>query len=152
MIEYLDIVDEYNRVIGKAPRGEIYEKKLTHRIVHIFVIHPKENKVFVQKRSDKVDYLPGFFCTSAGGHVQSGESYEQAAKRELEEELGINLNLSKVHAMQFVSGGLKRFIQIFIGYAKEGFQFNDERVAGGEFMDMDELYDILYRSDQIHPQ
>ncbi|MBS3176646.1 hypothetical protein J4457_05415 [Candidatus Woesearchaeota archaeon] len=42
--EYLDIVDDANKVIGKALKKLIYERKLTHRIVHVFVVHPDTKK------------------------------------------------------------------------------------------------------------
>jgi len=85
--EPMDIVDDNDQVIGQTTQGEIYSQKLTHRIVHIFVINPETNEVYFQVRSENKSYLPGFYCTSAGGHVSAGETYEQAAKRELVEEI-----------------------------------------------------------------
>ena len=52
-------------------------------------------------------------CTSAGGHVRSGETYEQAAKRELYEEIGLHTSLHEVHQFVFESDSHKSFIALF---------------------------------------
>ena len=122
MVEFIDIVNNQNQVIGKTTQKDIYEKKHNHRIVHIFVINPKTKEVYFQKRSEKKDFLPGYYCTSAGGHVQSGETYQQAAERELKEEIGLSIPIQKATELQFISDGHKRFIELFIVFAEDGFQ------------------------------
>ena len=118
MNEYLDVVDDSDCVIGKATRKEVYEKKLTHRIVHVLVINPINSKIYIQKRADSVSYLPGHYSTSAGGHVLSGESYDQAVARELNEELGIKALIKNIASMSFFQDGQKRFIQLFLVFAE----------------------------------
>lgn len=61
--EYLDIVNEHDKVIGKATRHEIYEKKHTHRIVHVLVFNGKE-EIALHKRSVNNTFCPGYFGTS----------------------------------------------------------------------------------------
>src|SRR3972149_8166401 len=99
--EVLDVVDAHDRVVGNAESTDIYAKKLTHRIVHVFVVHPQTKQVYFQRRSEKKSYLPGYYCTSAGGHVRTGETYEKAAKRELHEELGLAVPVKRVHKTNF---------------------------------------------------
>lgn len=86
--EIFDVVDENDRVIGQATRAEVHRKKLFHRAVHVLVFDARGNAV-LQKRSLAKDTCPGLFSTSCAGHVDSGESYECAAIRELGEELGV---------------------------------------------------------------
>lgn len=86
--EIFDVVDENDRVIGQATRAEVHRKKLFHRAVHIIVSDDRGN-VVLQKRSLAKDTCPGLFSTSCAGHVDSGETYEAAARRELGEELGV---------------------------------------------------------------
>ncbi len=88
--EILDIVDINNNIIGQASRLEIHKKNLMHRSAHIFVTHG--NYVFLQLRSCHKKQFPNKWDTSAAGHVDSGETYIQAAIRELKEELAIDLN------------------------------------------------------------
>jgi len=91
--EIYAVVDAGDKIIGKATRREIHEKGLWHRSVHIFIIN-KSGALFLQKRALRKDFYPGCWDSSAAGHVDWGESYEQAAHRELREELGIKETLT----------------------------------------------------------
>jgi isopentenyl-diphosphate delta-isomerase type 1 len=93
--EMLEVVDEQDHVIGLAARAEIHENRWTHRAVHIFVFNSR-GEVYVQRRSGSKDRFPGVLDSSAAGHVDPGEGYEQAATRELHEELGINAHIEEV--------------------------------------------------------
>jgi len=59
-----------------------------HRAVHLVVMNEK-GEVLLQQRSARKDSHPGWWDISVGGHVDVGETYEDAATRELREELGI---------------------------------------------------------------
>jgi isopentenyl-diphosphate delta-isomerase len=88
--EYFDIVNDRDEVIGRAPRAEVHARRLLHRAVHILVFD-RQGRLFLQKRSMSKDAEPGMWSTSCSGHVDSGETYDPAAQRELGEELGIFL-------------------------------------------------------------
>jgi isopentenyldiphosphate isomerase len=153
MEEFMDIVDDNDTIIGNTTQKEIYDKKLTHRIVHVFLIDPKTNKIYLQKRSENKDFLPGYYCTSAGGHVKSGETYEEAGKRELEEELGLKIDLKEVTKLEFVSDNHKRLIRLFTAYINnENINFKDGEVSGGQFIDLDKAYKLVNTYAKIHPQ
>jgi isopentenyl-diphosphate Delta-isomerase len=77
-----------DQVIGQATREDVYTNNHMHRIVHIFV-RDRAGRFLLQIRSATVKYCPLHWSTSAGGHVQTGETYEEAARRELEEEIGL---------------------------------------------------------------
>jgi len=94
-MEYLDVIDESNEVIGKKPRKVVHEKRLRHRTVMFFVISP-EGKILVTKRSDNKDFFPGYWSIVLGGHVKSGESYEEALMLEMQEELGTKGEYEKI--------------------------------------------------------
>lgn len=86
--ELLDIVDKTNTVIGQGTRTDIHRKEEKHRAIHIFTF-TKNGDIILQKRSHLKDRHPSVWDSSASGHVEHGESYEHAAQRELNEELGI---------------------------------------------------------------
>jgi isopentenyldiphosphate isomerase len=86
--EIVAIVDEHNNVIGAVPRREMRAKNLPHRSTYIFVLNA-HGELYVQKRTMMKDVYPGYYDPVAGGVVLAGESYEQGAVRELEEEMGI---------------------------------------------------------------
>lgn len=87
--EILPIVDEHDRVIGQATRREIHERNLIHRAVHV-VLLDHAGRVCLQRRSQLKDRYPGWWDISVGGHVGVGESYADAARREMAEEMGIH--------------------------------------------------------------
>lgn len=91
--ERFDIVDENDTVIGQALRHNVHRNKsLVHRSITVLVFI--NGKLLLQKRSQTKDTYPGFWTSSCSGHVLSGDSYEETAKRELTEELGIKLKYS----------------------------------------------------------
>jgi isopentenyldiphosphate isomerase len=132
--EMVDIVDDNDEVIGNTFKQEVYLKGLSNRIVHVFVVHPDSGEIFIQKRSASIRYLPNFYCTSAGGHVSSGEEYKAAAARELEEELGLTGDIQLVEKFIYncpENTPTKRFICLYAHYAKDGISYSDGEVSDG---------------------
>lgn len=86
--ELLYEVDAQDRPLGPRPRAELHRLGLRHRAVHILVFNSR-GELFLQKRSLTKDVNPGLWDTSAAGHVDFGEPYEDCARRELAEELGV---------------------------------------------------------------
>lgn len=86
--ELLPVVDWDDREVGVAARAEIHAKGLLHRAVHVIATDGAV-RLLLQKRSMLKDSFPGWWDISVGGHVGTGESYAEAAVREIGEELGI---------------------------------------------------------------
>lgn len=91
--EIVVIVNEVNQVTGQASRAEMRAANLIHRACYILVFNSL-GELFVQKRTMGKDIYPGFYDVAAGGVVLVGESYEESARRELQEELGIAAELT----------------------------------------------------------
>ncbi|MFD3944004.1 NUDIX hydrolase [Streptomyces sp. NPDC058579] len=87
--EILDVVDEHDEVIGQAPRGEVYARGLIHRCVFIQA-RDAEGRIFVHRRTPGKLVYPSMYDMFVGGVVGAGESYDDAALREAEEELGVS--------------------------------------------------------------
>lgn len=83
-------VDEQDKEIGSITRAEAHDGSFKiHRAVSILVFNSDNTKILLQKRSQTKDTNPGFWTISASGHVTFGENYEQAARKELFEEIGV---------------------------------------------------------------
>ncbi|MFI6939785.1 NUDIX domain-containing protein [Streptomyces sp. NPDC050418] len=85
--EIIDIVDDQDRVVGQSPRSVAYRERLWHRCVFILA-RDAEDRIFVHRRTEKQLY-PSLYDVFVGGVVGAGESYDEAALREAEEELGV---------------------------------------------------------------
>jgi isopentenyldiphosphate isomerase/intracellular septation protein A len=88
--DWVPLVDEKGIIIGKATRKEVHRGpgKL-HPVIHLHLINSK-GEIYLQKRSFNKDTEPGKWDTSVGGHVDLGETIEQAVIRETLEELNIS--------------------------------------------------------------
>lgn len=151
MHEVLDVVDENNEVIGSAPYAEVYQQRLNHRIVHVLIFNEK-GEVFLQQRSAKKTFCPGHWVTSAGGHVQKGESYEEAALRELQEELGVRTELTKIDESPYDHYKMRKFLEVYRGLWNGEFSLNEDEVAGGRWFAVNEVKEMVKKNDFIHPE
>src|SRR5947208_2611920 len=88
--EIFDVVNERDEIIGRRTRSEVHRLGLKHRAVHVLVFNSR-GQVFLQKRSTTKDRQPGLWDSSASGHLNCGEDYDNCAARELEEEIGLRL-------------------------------------------------------------
>ena len=86
--EIVDLVDEDDHVVGQAPRREVRTRNLLHREVAAIVRNPV-GEIYVHRRTDTKDVFPGMYDMFVAGMVTSDESYEEAIRRELAEELGV---------------------------------------------------------------
>jgi len=141
--EMLDLLDEAGRVIGTVQRSLVHgNPALRHRAVHVFVTDGK-GAYYLQKRSPYKRVQPGKWDTSVGGHVPSGESYEQGALRELEEELGVQLpdasSLLFHHDFVWATDFETEHIRTFLLTYEGPFHCNEAEVSEGRFWTVEEL-------------
>lgn len=87
--EKFPIVDEEGKVIGAATRGECHSgSHLLHPVVHLHVFN-SQGDIYLQRRPEWKDIQPGKWDTAVGGHIDYGETPDDALRREVREELGI---------------------------------------------------------------
>lgn len=91
--EIFDVVNDRDEVTGQATRREVHKQKLRHRSIHA-IVFGSDGRVFLQKRSMLKDSSPGRWDASCSGHLNSGEDYDTAVVRELEEEIGLKVEAS----------------------------------------------------------
>ncbi|WP_328412928.1 NUDIX domain-containing protein [Streptomyces violaceus] len=87
MSELVERVDERDRVLGVVERSEAIERHWLHRVATTVCRDP-EGRILVHRRQEGVSRFPGQYNWLIGGAAEVGESYEEAAARELTEELG----------------------------------------------------------------
>ena len=88
MGELVEQVDEQDRVVGVVDRDEAIREGRPHRVATTVCRDPR-GRVLVYRRPEHVSRFPGHHDWLIGGAVEVGETYEEAASRELAEELGV---------------------------------------------------------------
>ena len=113
-VEMVDVVDQNNRIIGETPRKGVHKTDKLHRAVHIFMLD-SDGRLWIERRGQSVDTHPGFYDSSAAGHVSKGESYNEAARREALEELGIEgLELKPYYDLPLGPDTKNEFVRLYI--------------------------------------
>lgn len=141
--EILPIVDEAGHVIGKATRGECHGgSKLLHPVVHIQV-YDTQGRLYLQKRPDWKEIQPGRWDTAVGGHVDYGETINEALLREANEELGLS-GISPYYLMTYVyeSERERELVYVYrLTVTEEPLPTSE--LAGGRFWSLCEIHENL---------
>ena len=131
--EIVQLVDREDREIGAVARHIMRRQRLIHRASYILVFN-KKGELFVQRRTMTKDMYPGYLDIAAGGVVLAGESYEESAARELEEELGIKAGIQFLFDQYYEDENNRVWGRIFSCVHEGPFTLQPEEVEDGWFM------------------
>ena len=91
MDEYIDIVDEYGKPLGKSElKSVIHQKGYYHHTAHVW-FYTQDGNILLSQRSAKKSICPLMWDVSVAGHIDAGETPKQAAIREIKEEIGVTV-------------------------------------------------------------
>jgi 16S rRNA (adenine1518-N6/adenine1519-N6)-dimethyltransferase len=130
--ERFPVVDKNDRILRDASRSEVHANNLRHRAVHILIFNPA-GEVYLQQRSRWKDRHPLKWDSSAAGHVVAAESYDEAAQRELEEELGINVPVKKISKLPASERTDQEFVCLYRGEVDGDVSPNRTEIEAGAF-------------------
>ncbi len=138
--EMVPVVEENGLVIGQATRSSVHSgAKLMHPVVHLHIVN-RDGGLYVQKRSMKKDLLPGCWDTAVGGHVDYGESLEEALYREAYEELGFrDFNPLFLKSYIWESAREKELVNVFATVGNFVLKPDADEVAEGRYWNMSEI-------------
>ena len=142
--EIFPIVDVNGHVIGSATRGECHSgSRLLHPVVHLHVFNTR-GELYLQKRPEWKDIQPGKWDTAVGGHVDFGETPEEALRREVREELGItDFQPEFVEKYVFDSRRERELVYVNRATYDGTVSPSKEELAGGRFWTMQEIKDAM---------
>ena len=138
--ELFPIVDEEGQVVGKATRGECHGgARLLHPVVHLHVFN-NNGEIFLQKRPEWKDIQPGKWDTAVGGHIDYGETPEEALVREVREELGITTFTPQWLGMYvFESQRERELVYVYQTVHDGEIHPSEAELDGGRFWTIDEI-------------
>lgn len=143
-MELLDVYDENGNVTGRVvQRGDksVTFEENEHIAVAIIFIENNKNEFLIQKTS----HIKGGEYSTTGGHVNSGETPLEAIKREVSEEIGIDINTKDIVSLGFYKIGMPLR---YLFYIKKDIDINDvkiqeEEVESVKYMDELEIIELI---------
>ena len=136
--ELVDIVDDDDIVVATVTRSEMRSRRLQHRSVGIAVMST-DGRLLIHRRSLAKDIWPGWWDIAAGGVVVAGETYEAAARRELEEELGIEADVEFLGQSRYVDDDVAEMCRGYRVVHDGPFEFSDGEVSEVRWVTFAEL-------------
>ena len=101
MDELIDILDADGNHTGKqCLKSVAHEKGFYHETVHVW-FYTQDGKVLLQKRGPEKETFPNLWDVSVAGHIQSKEPVLEAALREIDEELGLQIQKEDLTKIAF---------------------------------------------------
>jgi len=144
MTEILDVYDANRRRIGTADRNVVHTVGLWHKTVHCWIVW--NDKILFQRRARKLDNNPGKLYTTASGHVSAGEDIATAFRREVAQEIGLNMDNPKLGEPRLL------YETVWVGdFAKtNGQMFYDRVFANVYFARYDgDLSDFVFSDGEV---
>lgn len=161
MEEMIDVLDEQtgaktDEIISKR---EAHQKGIWHGSIHVLIVNKDKTKTLLQKRSPEKDLYPNMWDIAVGGHISAGEDDWISARRELEEELSINIDeieISRVDRIteKFINNGVisNEYVSVFVAYADfdtSSLKLQEEEVSEIKWCTKNELNDFIVKENII---
>jgi isopentenyl-diphosphate Delta-isomerase len=131
-----DVVNEQDEIVGKADKDEIAARGLICRVAFIMLANSRGELLLHQRAATKKAY-PLFWSGAAAGHLISGETYEEAARRELKEEIGVEASLEFVG--KFYSEPDREMAGVFLGFHDGPIEVEPHEVERVEYFSVERL-------------
>lgn len=148
--EILDLVNENDEIIGNMPRNEVHAKKIhNYRVINCFIKND-EGKLWIPRRQKNKRLFPSALDISVGGHVSSGETYEEAFVKEAREELNIDVTkipykiLGKLNKL---SDGVSAFMTVYEIESNDVPNYNPEDFTEYYWLTPKEIFERLSAGD-----
>ena len=142
-MQKISIFTEHGEQISSEEKVVALKEGFIRGIARILVFN-NNGQVFLQKRGKNKEIAPDTWDNSVGGHVDEGESFLTAARREASEELGIpDIELEEISKYYFeepTKYGLgKSFDTLYIGEFNGELKLEKEEIQDGKWIDLDVL-------------
>jgi isopentenyldiphosphate isomerase len=131
--DLVDVVDEAGRTVGTATRREMRARRLPHRSVYVLVFN-RRGELFVHLRTATKDVHPSHWDPAVGGVLLAGESFDEGARREAGEELGVALDLERLFPFRWTDPTNAVHGMVYRALHDGPFALQPEEIVRGEFL------------------
>jgi isopentenyl-diphosphate delta-isomerase len=148
-MELLYKINKNDEVLGSVERDKAHADCILHRSGIIFLANGN-GKILVQWRSEKKKTFPGCYECSVSFHVIFGESYEEAARRELKEEIGISAPLRYAGKFAYLAPPEHEMVAVFTSHSDDEVKIDKEEMDSARFYSRNEVEKIA-KSEKAAP-
>ena len=151
-MELLDIVDEQGNFTGQVmEREKAHDLNLLHWEIAVFFVNDNK-ELLLQKRSPNKRFSPNKWGLCAG-HVDSGETPEKTALREIKEELGIKLSPGDLRILEErevlkLESHSRLTRMYYVIYNGNDFTIQTEELSEVKWFNIDELMKKMKNNDE----
>lgn len=140
--ELVEEVDPDGRVLRVVTRAEMRAHRLRHRTTFIAVVD-SGGRLLLHQRSPDKDVWPSRWDLAAGGVAAVGEGWEDGARRELHEELGIDADVAELGRGSFDDDDVHTVSAVFVARHDGPVRFTDGEVIAAEWAALAEVDEAL---------
>ena len=151
-MELLDIVDEQGNFTGQVmEREKAHDLNLLHWEIAVFFVNDNK-ELLLQKRSPNKRFSPNKWGLCAG-HVDSGETPDSTALREIKEELGIKLSPGDLRILEErdvlkLESNSRLTRMYYVIYNKNDFTIQTEELSEVKWFNIDDVIDRIKNNDE----
>ncbi|MBI3408039.1 MAG: NUDIX domain-containing protein [Planctomycetes bacterium] len=136
--ELVDVIDAAGRTVSVATRAEMRARRLPHRCVYVLVFNSR-GELFVHLRTAAKDIFPSHWDVAVGGVLAAEESFAEGARREVREELGLELNTEELFPFHHEDEATVVQAMVYRTVHDGPFQLQAEEIVRGEFLSLAEV-------------
>lgn len=143
--EQWDAYDIHREKTGEIlERGQKVPEGRYHMVVQVIVFNSK-NQMLIQQRQSFKDGWPDMWDVTSGGSAKLGESSQQAAMREVFEEVGISVNLEGVrpHLSSYFPNGFTDVYLVIKDIDEKNLNLQYEEVQAVKWASMEEIFSMI---------
>ena len=154
--EKVVLVDKKDFQLGLMPKLEAHRKGVLHRAFSVFIFNSSK-LLLMQKRSSLKYHSPGLWTNTCCSHQRDGESTVDAAKRRLNEEMGLNVDLKETFSFIYkanLENGLieHEFDHVLVGFTDFNPKINTNEVEDWKWIDLSFLELDLDKNPNIYTE
>ena len=150
-MERFDLYDIHRNRTGKTvERGTKVPEGYYRLVVHVCVFG-SDGRMLIQKRQPFKSGWSGMWDITAGGSAQAGDTSQQAASRELKEEVGIDYDLTDVRPAMtiYFDGGFNDIYTINMDVDIDSLQLQTTEVEQVKWATEEEILEMLHEKEFV---
>lgn len=152
MKEFVVLVDQDDQKLGLMEKQQAHVAGLLHRAFSVFVFNSK-GELMIQQRAASKYHSPMLWTNTCCSHPRNNETYEEAAHRRLQEEMGFDCELEYKFNFIYKAHLENDLIEheldhVFIGTFDEDPKLNPEEVMAYRWVELDDLKKDMRKNPQ----